>query len=78
MQVFKKRQNNAYNVHHGVPAVKLLVPPDEHSTLSMPVQLEKGQKVCFSITYYNDNRVMKVRVLKGKDNIYRTDLNVSS
>jgi hypothetical protein len=61
---------------HSSP-VKVLVPPSKSSTLSMPVTLLKGQKVCFSITYYNENGVMKVRVLKGKNTIHNTELKVS-
>jgi hypothetical protein len=44
----------------------------------MPViLLKKGQKVCFSITYYNEYGVMKVRVFKDKNTIHNTELKVS-
>lgn len=65
--------------HRGIPTVNVLLPPDKSSTLSMPVPLEKGHKVCFFITYYNNaNGAIKVRVLKGRDIIHNTELKVST
>lgn len=83
MQVFKWDKFHiaylckTYGILHS--SAKVLVPIERGKALSVQkITLQKGQKVCFLITYFNENGEMQVRVIKGGNTLYSTKLKVRS